>query len=128
MRASALSSSAHSQGGLSAMGMLVVLILIVSGITLTLKLAPHYIDFYTMQSVVEGLPPDEVRRMTRTGLHDALEKRFKINNLRDFRIRDIITLDRSRDSTVVEIKYERREHLFFNVDVVITFEKRYEYT
>ena len=125
---SALSSPARRQGGLSAIGGLVVLILVVGGITLTLKLAPHYIDFYTMQSVIEGLPAQEVRGMTRTGLSDMLEKRFKINNLRGFKIRDIITVDRGRDGTVLEVKYERREHLFFNVDVVITFEKRYEYT
>ena len=123
----ALSSPARERG-LSAMGALGMLIVIVAGITLTLKLAPHYIDFYTMQSVIEGLPPQEVRGMTRTNLNEALQKRFKINNLRDFKIRDIIELERSRDGTVLMVKYERREHLFFNVDVVITFEKRYEYT
>ena len=124
----ALSSPPRRQGGLSAMGALGMLVVIVAGITLTLKLAPHYIDFYTMQSVIEGLPPQEVRGMTRTNLNEALQKRFKINNLRDFKIRDIIDVERSRDGTVLLVKYERREHLFFNVDVVITFEKRYEYT
>ena len=124
----ALSSPPRRQGGLSAMGALGMLIVIVAGITLTLKLVPHYIDFYTMQSVIEGLPPQEVRNMTRTSLNEALQKRFKINNLRDFKIRDIIDVERSRDATVLLVKYERREHLFFNVAVVITFEKRYEYT
>lgn len=113
--------------GLSALGMLSVLVVAAAAITLVLKLAPHYINFYTMQSILEGLPPQEVRTMTRTSLSDTLQKRFKINNLRDFNIRDIITLDRSREGTVLEVNYERREHLFFNVDVVVTFEKRYEY-
>jgi hypothetical protein len=80
-----------------------------------------------MQSVLEGLPAQEVRTISRVNLHEMIQKRFKINNLRDFKIRDIINLDRSRDGTVLELKYERREHLFFNVDVVISFEKRYEY-
>ena len=127
MQASAF-SPARRQRGLSAMGTLVVLIVIVAAITLTLKLAPHYIDFYTMRSVIEGLPAQEVRTMSRTNLHEMIQKRFKINNLRDFKIRDIIDLDRSREGTVLVVKYERREHLFFNVDVVLTFEKRYEYT
>jgi hypothetical protein len=127
MQNSALSSPAQRQRGLSALGTLLALILVVAGITLTLKLAPHYIDFYTMQSVLEGLPAQEVRTISRVNLHEMIQKRFKINNLRDFKIRDIINLDRSRDGTVLELKYERREHLFFNVDVVISFEKRYEY-
>lgn len=122
------SSSARRQRGVTAIGGLAILIVVVSAIVLTLKLAPHYIDFYTIQSVVDGLPRDEVRGMSRTALNEALDKRFKINNLRDFAIRDIITVERSRDSTVLEIQYERRENLFLNIDVVITFNKRYEYT
>lgn len=122
------SAGRRRQRGLTAIGGLAVLLLIVSGVTLTLKLAPHYLDYYTLQSVLEGLPASEVRTMSRTSLRDTLKKRFKINNLRDFEISDIITLDRSRDGTVLLLKYERREHLLFNVDVVLTFEKRYEYS
>lgn len=118
---------AARQRGLSALGMLFVLVLIVIGITLTLRLAPHYIDYYTINSVIEGLPESEVRTASRTTLVDLLKKRFSINNLRAFEIRDIIDLDRSRDGTVLLLKYERREHLFYNIDVVLSFEKRYEY-
>lgn len=124
----AQTTPARRQRGLSAIGGLVVLVLVVGGIILTLKLAPHYIDFYTMQSVLEGMPAKDVRTLNRGALNDAIEKRFKINNLRDFKIRDIINVERSRDATVLEVSYERREHLFFNIDVVITFEKNYEYS
>lgn len=128
MRQSALFHPASRQGGLTGVGWLATLILVVMAITLTLKLAPHYIDFYTMQSVLEGLPEQEVHSMSRTDVNDVLEKRFKINNLRDFKIRDIITVERNRDATVLEVRYERREHIFLNVDVVITFHKRYEFS
>lgn len=115
------------QRGLTGMGWLMVLIVLAAAITLTLRLAPHYIDFYTVKSVIQGLPAQEVRTMSRSSLLEALKKRFKINNLRDFDIRDIIDLQRSRDNTVLEVRYERREHLFFNVDVVISFHERFEY-
>jgi hypothetical protein len=120
-------SSARRQRGMTAIGGLATLIIIVSAITLTLKLVPHYIDFYTIQSVIEALPSEEVRGMTRAALNEKLDKSFKINNLRDFAIRDIITVERSRDATVLQVQYERRENLFLNIDVVITFHKRYEY-
>ena len=122
------SSSARRQRGVTAIGGLAILIVVVSAIILTLKLAPHYIDFYTIQTVIDGLPQDEMKTMSRTALNEQLTKRFQINNLRDFPIRDIITVERSRDSTVLEIQYERRENLFLNIDVVITFHKRYEYS
>jgi hypothetical protein len=127
-RGAARGAPAHRQRGLTAIGGLAVLIVVVSAIMMTLKLAPHYIDFYTIQTVIEGLPREEVRSMSRVALNEQLDKRFKINNLREFAIRDIITVERSRDLTVLEVLYERRENLFLNIDVVITFHKRYEYT
>jgi hypothetical protein len=113
------------QHGLSAMGFVFVLLVLAFAITVSLKLAPHYIDFYTMKSVLDGLSADDVRSNSK--LADTLKKRFKINNLRGFEISDIITVDRSREGTALLLNYERREHLFYNVDVVITFNKRYEY-
>lgn len=120
-------SSPRRQHGLSALGTLVAVVVVVLSVTLVLKLAPYYIDFYTIQSVLEEIPAQDMRSMSRSKLDDVLKKRFSINNLRDFDIRDIISLQRSRDSTVLELSYEQREHLFFNVDVVLTFDKRYEY-
>lgn len=117
----------RAQRGLSALGMLFVLVVVVLAGMLALKLTPHYLDFYTIQSILEGVPASEVKSATRTSLADSLKKRFKINNLRDYEIRDIITLERGRDGTVLLLDYERREHLFFNVDVVLSFEKRIEY-
>jgi hypothetical protein len=119
--------SRQRQRGLSMLGWLGVLVVIASGITLTLKLLPHYIDFRTMQSVLNGLPVNEVHTMSRPALLESIDKRFTINNLRDFKIRDIIEIERSRDATALIIDYERREHLFLNIDVVIKFNERIEY-
>jgi hypothetical protein len=127
-RSAATAAPLRRQRGLTAMGGLLVLVVTASVITMALKVVPHYIDFYTIQTVIEGLPRHEVRSMSRIALNEQLDKRFKINNLREFAIRDIITVERSRDLTVLEVLYERRENLFLNIDVVITFHKRYEYT
>lgn len=121
------SPSRHTQRGLSMIGILALLIVVASAITITLKLLPHYIDYRTMQSVLGGLPASEVHSMNRPALFETIEKRFTINNLRDFKIRDIIQVERSRDGTVLNLSYERREHLFLNIDVVIKFNDRFEY-
>ena len=115
------------QAGLSFLGALLVIAVIASAVTLILRLGPHYIDFYTLKSVIEGLPADRVHEMTRPDIREALEKRFKVNNLRDFKVSDVITVERLRDNTVLQLAYERREHLFLNVDVVLVFSERYQY-
>lgn len=127
MRYRPLVTSPRHQRGLSGLGWLVALVVVASAITLVLRIGPHYIDFYTMERVFDGLSAREVRSMDRGALIEALRKRFKINNLRDFDIGDIIERERDRDATVLKVAYERREHLLFNVDVVISFQKRFEY-
>jgi hypothetical protein len=117
----------RAQRGLSMIGILALLIVVASTITVTLKLLPHYIDYRTMQSVLGGLPASDVHSMGRPALLELIDKRFMINNLRDFKIRDIIEIERSRDGTVLKLSYERREHLFLNIDVVIKFNDRFEY-
>lgn len=117
----------RKQTGLSFIGWLLVIGAIASGVTLILKLGPHYIDYYTMKSVIEGLPSDRVHDMSRSELKETLEKRFKVNNLRDFKVSDVVKVERLRDGTNLLLEYERREHLFLNVDVVLTFSERYQY-
>ena len=117
----------RKQAGLSFFGWLLVIAAIASGVTLVLKLGPHYIDYYTIRSVMDGLPADRVHEMSRPEIREALQKRFKVNNIRDFAVADVITVERARDNTILDLAYERREHLFFNVDVVLTFSEQYRY-
>lgn len=117
----------RKQAGMSAIAMICVLLVIVSILSLTLKIGPHYIDYRTIQSIVNTLPADQVHTMSRAAILESLEKRFPLNSLYDFKVRDIIAVERDRESTRVTIDYEKRENLFLNLDVVITFKKEYEY-
>ena len=102
-------------------------IALVSIVTLTLRLGPHYIDFRTLQSIMDSLPADEVHAMDNRSVRDLLQKRFLINNIRDMSVRDIMTFDRSKKGTQIIVAYEKREHILFNIDVVLTFTESYNY-
>ncbi len=106
-----------------------ILILIVGGMaTMAVRTVPHYIDFYTMVSVVEALPKNEVHVMSKQKIRESLKKRFKINNIREFDLTKIVAIERKRGATALTLEYEIREHLFYNVDVVLSFNKRFDYT
>ena len=127
MRVHGDSSLRTGQTGASAISTLCILLVVVSILSLALKLGPHYIDFRTIQSVVDQLPPTEVNTMTRAAVFEALEKRFPLNSLYDFKVRDIIQYERGPEATTLTVAYEKRENLFMNIDVVIRFDKQYEY-
>jgi hypothetical protein len=113
--------------GFAPLGTICTLLVLVGTVSLSLKILPHYIDFRTIESVVEQLPNDEVNSMPRAEIYEALSKRFPLNNLYDFKVRDIIQFERGPESTKLTVAYEKREPLFLNIDVVIKFNKQYEY-
>ena len=121
-----ISIGASKQRG-SALSTFCILLVLVSTVSMALKVGPHYIDYRTILSVVEQLPPGEVNAMSRAAVFEALEKRFPLNNLYDFEVRDIIQYERGPKSTTITVDYEKREPLFLNLDVVIKFHKQFEY-
>ncbi len=115
------------QRGAGTIGWLAGALALVSIITLTLRLGPHYLDFRTLQAVMDSLPVDEVHEMDNRSVRALLQKRFLINNIRSVKARDIVKFDRSKNSTEISIGYEVREHLLFNIDAVLTFNESYRY-
>lgn len=126
-RVSGSSLRSTRQAGAVAIGTICIVLVVVATLSLALKVVPHYIDYLTIQSVIEQLPPAEVAQMPRAQVFEALDKRFPINSLYGFKVRDIIKYERESDITKLILDYEKRENLFMNLDVVIKFHKEYEY-
>lgn len=117
----------RKQRGASALGVLAGMIGLVAVITLLLKLGPHYIDWQTMRSVFGDLPAGKVHTMSKTEIRETLQKRFRVNSLRDFDLKEIVTIERQKAGTQLLVEYERRENIVANVDAVLTFSERYEF-
>lgn len=115
------------QLGMSMWGWLFVAIVVGTVITSVLRLGPHYIDFRIVQSVSDRLPAAEVHKdMSRAQILEHYKKQFRIENFR-IPLKDMMTVERNREQTVVDINYEVREHLFFNIDVVLVFSEQRTY-
>jgi len=93
-------------------------------LTSALRLGPHYLDYRIVQGVADRLPVDDVHaHWSRTQINEHFKKQFRVENF-TIPLKDMMKVDRSRDETVVDINYEVREHLFYNVDVVLVFSDR----
>ena len=111
--------------GWTAMGMLLALVGLAAGLTLALRLGPHYSEWRTMQSVFDNLTG--VHDMDPAEIRETLSKRFRINGLRDFKLREVVKIDVKKKHTTLDVAYERREHILGNVDVVLSFTESYQY-
>jgi hypothetical protein len=115
------------QRGITAIGLLVGIVGLAATITVVLRLGPHYLDWQTMKSVMGDLPAGEVHTMSKKEIRESLRKRFRVNSLRDFDLREILVIERQKTGTALAIEYERRENIVANVDVVLTFSEQYQY-
>ena len=114
--------------GVSIMAALLLVALIGAVGTLSVRLIPHYIDYGTIVSLIEELPPDSVHKMAASEIRGSMQKRFLINNIRDLDPGKIMKIERKRDGTTLIIDYERREPLVYNVDLILVFHREFHYT
>ena len=113
--------SMHRQKGVTAIGWLVILGLIGFFTLLVLKMYPSYLEYYKISTVLEMMEkesgysgPAQVR--------DLAERKFDISYVEAVTPKDLKIKPRGKNY-IVTAKYESRVHLFYNVSVVMDFEK-----
>ena len=59
-------------------------------------------------------------------LISAMDKKFKINQIRTFPLKENLTLTSTNDGAEVILDYEVREVIVSNIDIVVSFDKTIE--
>ena len=114
----------RKQAGMGAVGWMLMLAVFGSVLTVGLKLVPLYLDHNTMSKILDGLAEEEGVSQKRDGtISKMIQKRFKLNNIRDFKVRDNVEVKRSRDGVDIIMDYEVRLKFAGNVDLIASFDK-----
>ena len=116
----------HRQSG--ALGGYIIAILVFGSIlTMGSRLIPLYMDHNTMSNIMDSMADeDDLGLKTDSQLIDVMKKRFKLNNIRDFPIREHVEIKRSSRGTDVVLDYEVRMPLISNLDLIASFNKEIE--
>ena len=113
------------QSGITLIGFVIVLMLLGFFAFLFMKLYPPYYEFYNVVAAMEAIKKEPaVARWSPADIMKSLDKRMYINyvdekyvNKRNFQIKKIA------GGYTLAVKYERREHVAFNLDYVAMFER-----
>lgn len=112
-----------SQKGMTAIGWLLVLAVVVIFALVGIKLIPVYIDGYKIASSMESLTNDrDIIGKNPAEIKRSLLKRLDINMIYDIKAEDI-SIERDGNGYSVEIDYEPRVPLFGNLYFVVDFDK-----
>ena len=109
------------QKGMTAIGWLLVLLLVVVFSIVAIKLIPMYLDSFKVTSSLESLSNDsKAKGKSGREIRQLLMKRLDVNMVSDVTASDV-SVSRSREGIVVEIDYEARRSLFGNLHMVLVY-------
>jgi hypothetical protein len=108
-------------------GWLVILVLFGSLMTLASQVVPVYMDHNTMASILDGMAAENGMGQKRDDeLAKIIKSRFKMNNIRDFDIKENIVINRTSNGVEIVMDYEVRMPLVKNMDMIASFDKTIE--
>lgn len=119
-----MQSPFFQQRGFTKLGFLCMLVVLVSGLTVALKVLPVYIDHNFVRGIAETLVESgRASSMTQTAVREEIAGSMRVNNIYDFDL-EAITSTRASGNTVINIAYERRIALVGNIDIVLSFNEQ----
>lgn len=116
----------RAQRGVSFFSGLVILALLGFFASAAFKLIPHYIDNAALDKAIiaaDSSSGDSIESVA--DLYSYISKTMQANNIRDLKVDDIIQITPANNEFLVHLKYERRESLIKNINLVVTFDKEY---
>lgn len=120
----------HSQRGLSSIAWLLVILVAGFFLTCAFKLVPAYADNIYIQDGLKSLSDFEKTDRGYAGMSNGdikthLSSYFSINNVRNEAIKNI-DVERKSDKILVNINYDVRVPMFYNIDVVMSFTNQFD--
>ena len=114
-----------NQTGLTAIGLILILIPVGLVVYIILRVAPVYIEALSVGDAVNSLKKElDLKEKSREEISKMIQKRlYEINNVSSV-ARDDIKIQKTVNDVTVTIDYEARVPLFGNVALALDFHKR----
>ncbi|MCB1831329.1 MAG: DUF4845 domain-containing protein [Gammaproteobacteria bacterium] len=111
----------YRQGGMTGTGWLVVLALIGFFSMLIIKLAPVYMEHFSVKTVLESIKEEPmITQKSVPEIRTLIQRRLKVNGVYEMS-NDDIKIKKEGGVTSVDITYQVVKHMAGNVDVLISF-------
>lgn len=117
---------ARSQKGMSMLSWMLVLVLVAFFASAAFKVLPHYFDYMSMEKIITSVETEasgDVRTINAFMGH--VSRGMEVNSIRDLPLKDVLKVKLENNEFHAHLKYERREPLIRNIDLVVRFDKEF---
>lgn len=116
-----------NQSGMTGIGWLVVLGLIVFFALMAIRIGPIYMQAYEVKSSLKALKNEPfITKKTKAEVVDLLNRQFDVNGIDDVDPRTALSYQSSGGVMNLGLTYQVRRHLMGNLDVVASFDFKTE--
>ena len=118
-------ASLRRQAGMGWLGWTAIALMVgVIGL-MGLRVVPLYLTYFQILDVSRSLQRESgVAKKSKSELKTIVTQRFRQNNLYDTKPTILKFSKNARQQLIVHIDYEERVNLFFNIDLVVVFDKK----
>ncbi len=119
-------SLAKSQKGVSVLGLMVILALVAFFLSAGMKMLPHYLDNNALTGIIQKIETDKAADVrTIPDFYEYVGKGMTINAIRDLDLKTALKVELVDNEFRAHLKYEKREPLIQNLDLVARFDKEF---
>lgn len=116
----------RSQKGMSILGWLVVLAVVAFLASTAFKIIPHYLDYMSMEKIISSVETDKALNIQTVGdFYEHVSKGMQVNGIRDLDMKKVLKVNVENNEFRAHLKYEKREPLIENLDLVVRFDKEF---
>ena len=106
-------------------GIMVILLVVAAVVSVGSRVIPLYLDHNTMGTIMEKMSLENGLALESEGnIRETMRKRLKMNNIRDFDLKEHLKIDRSKVGTELVLDYEVRIELVSNLSLIAAFNKK----
>lgn len=116
------------QRGISLTGWLVILVLTGFFANVGFKILPHYMDNRALDKMIRAVDRDVASGISVRNageFRSYINKGMQVNNIRNLNAADIMEVRAEGPELFVHLDYEVREKILKNIDLVVSFDKKY---
>lgn len=118
--------SVHSQKGMSLLSWLMVLSVVAFVASAAFKVLPHYFDYMALEKMITSVETDKAANIrTINEFYSHVSKGMQVNSIRDLNLQEALKVKLENNEFRAHLKYEKREPLIENIDLVVRFDKEF---
>ncbi len=117
---------ARSQKGMSLLGWMCTLAFLAFVATAVFKMVPHYMDNAALSKTITSIETDKAADIrTVPEVYGYVEKAMQLNSINNLDPKEAMDVKLENGEFLIHLKYERRESLISNLDLVARFDKEF---